>query len=95
VDVLSSVVVASVPPVAVDTESWMILLWQMQEQGLQCDKTVSDGGKAIANAVHKVAPESIHQRDVWHVLHECQKVQGRVKRAVNELHEQMNGRPNA
>lgn len=89
VDVLSSVVVASVPPVAVDTESWMILLWQMQEQGLQCDKTVSDGGKAIADAVHKVAPESIHQRDVWHVLHECQKVQGRVKRAVNELHEQI------
>jgi len=35
VDVWSSLVLASIPPVAVDTESWMLLLWQMQEQGLQ------------------------------------------------------------
>jgi hypothetical protein len=35
-----------------------------------------------------VTPESIHQRDVWHVLHECQKVQGRIERALNLLHEQ-------
>jgi len=38
--------------------------------------------------VQKVKPGQVHQRDVWHVLHECQKVQGRVKRAVNQLHEQ-------
>ena len=36
----------------------------------------------------KVTPDRVHQRDVWHVLHECQKVQGRVDRAVKELHEQ-------
>ena len=88
VDVLSGVVVASIPPVAVDTESWMLLLWQLQEQGSQWDMTVSDGGKAIQDAVHKVAPESIHQRDVWHVLHECHKVYGKVNRAVEMLHEQ-------
>src|SRR5205807_7870886 len=82
VDVLSGLVVASIPPVAVDTESWMLLLWQLQDQGLEWDMTVSDGGKAIADAVRKVTPESIHQRDVWHVLHECQKVQGRFNRAV-------------
>jgi hypothetical protein len=35
-----------------------------------------------------VTPESIHHRDVWHVLHECQKVQGRFNRAVEVLHEQ-------
>lgn len=88
VDVLSWMVVASIPPVAVDTESWMLLLWQMQEQGFQWNRTVSDGGKAIADAVQKVTPESLHQRDVWHVMHECQKVQGRVDRVVNLLHEQ-------
>jgi Transposase, Mutator family len=88
VDVLSGVVVASVPPVAVDTESWMLLLWQMQEQGVKWDLTVSDGGKAIHDAVQKITPDRIHQRDVWHVLHECQKVQGRIDRALNQLHEQ-------
>jgi hypothetical protein len=88
VDVWSSLVLASIPPVGVDTESWMLLLWQMQEQGLQWKLTVSDGGKAIQDAVHKVTPEKVHQRDVWHVLHECQKVQGRVNREVIKLQEQ-------
>ena len=31
VDVRSGMVVASIPPVAVDTESWILLFWQMQE----------------------------------------------------------------
>ncbi len=88
VDVWSGLVLASIPPVAVDTESWVLLLWQMQERGLQSKLTVSDGGKAILDAVQKITPDQVHQRDVWHVLHECQKVQGRVNRAVQELHEQ-------
>jgi hypothetical protein len=50
VDVRSGVVVASIPPVAVDAESWTLLLWDMQEQGLQWDAMVSDGGKAIQSA---------------------------------------------
>ncbi|HWS83020.1 MAG TPA: hypothetical protein VN207_02040 [Ktedonobacteraceae bacterium] len=88
VDVWSSLVLASIPPVAVDGESWILLLWQMQEQGLQWKVTVSDGGKSIQDAVQKVTPDQVHQRDVWHVLHECQKVQGRIERAVNQLQEQ-------
>ncbi|HEX3641887.1 MAG TPA: transposase [Ktedonobacteraceae bacterium] len=88
VDVRSWVVVASIPPVAVDAESWTLLLWDLQEQGVQWDSMVSDGGKAIQCALEYVTPESIHQRDVWHVLHECQKVQGRIDRAVKELQEQ-------
>jgi len=60
----------------------------MQEQGIQWDMMVSDGGKAIQSALEKVTPDSIHQRDVWHVLHECQKVQGRIDREVTQLHEQ-------
>jgi len=82
-------VLASIPPVAVDTESWMLLLWQMQEQRHQSRLTGSSGGKAILDAVQKVTPDQVLKLDVWHVLHKCQKVQGRVNRAVQELHEQI------
>jgi hypothetical protein len=88
VDAHSSYVLVSAPPVAVDGESWSILFLTLQDQGVKWNTAVSDGGKAIGEAVREITPECIHQRDVWHVLHECQKVQGRVERAVNQLHEQ-------
>jgi hypothetical protein len=79
---------ASVPPVAVDGESWTLLLWQMEDQGLEWDRAVSDGGRAIQDAVQHVSTGQVHQRDVWHVLHECQKVQGRLDRFVEQLKNQ-------
>jgi hypothetical protein len=88
VDALTGFVYASVPPVAVDGESWSILFLYMKDQGLQWRVAVSDGGKAIQDAVQEVTPEIIHQRDVWHVLHECQKVQKRVDRSLHLLQEQ-------
>jgi hypothetical protein len=88
VDAHTSFVYASCPPVAVDGESWSILLLQMKDHGLQWRVVVSDGGKAIGRAVHEVTPDVIHQRDVWHVIHECQKVQRRIDRAVDSLHKQ-------
>lgn len=88
VDVHSGLVVASVPSLPVDGESWILLLWQMQEQGLTWKTLVSDGGKAIQEAVEEVSPDQIHQRDVWHVEHECQKVQARLDRCVQALEEQ-------
>jgi hypothetical protein len=87
VDAHTSFVYASCPPVAVDGESWSILLLQMRDHGLRWRVVVSDGGKAIGRAVREVTPDSIHQRDVWHVLHECQKVQERIDRAVKALHQ--------
>jgi hypothetical protein len=87
VDAHTSFVYASCPPVAVDGESWSILFLQMKDHGLQWRVVVSDGGKAIGRAVREVTPDVIHQRDVWHVIHECQKVQGRIDRAVDSLHE--------
>jgi hypothetical protein len=89
VDVQSGQVLASVPPVGVDTDSWKLLLWQMQEKGLKWDIIVSDGGKAIHNAVHQVTPAQVHQRDVWHVLHECQKAQKRLNTSVSDLQKQI------
>lgn len=87
VDAQTSFVYASCPPVAVDGESWSILLLQMRDHGLRWRVVVSDGGKAIGRAVREVTPDVIHQRDVWHVLHECQKVQERIDRAVKALHQ--------
>jgi transposase-like protein len=88
VDVHSGLVLESRAPVAVDAESWIILLWQMQEQGLEWKTIVSDGGRAIQEAVQEVTPENVHQRDVWHVEHECQKVQVRLDRQVTSLEQQ-------
>lgn len=88
VDVHSAAVWATTSPVAVDGESWTLLLWEMQEQGLRWQTMVSDGGKAIGEAMQTVAPTLLAQRDVWHVLHACQQVQGRLDRLVEQLQEQ-------
>src|SRR5437868_2284680 len=69
VDVHSSQVWASLPPVAVDGESWTLALWYLQEQGVVCKGSVSDGGRAIAEALRTTQTMNTHQRDVWHLLH--------------------------
>jgi hypothetical protein len=88
VDVHSGAVWASTSPVAVDGESWTLVLWQLQEQGIDWQSTVSDGGRAIGEAVSTVTPERPHQRDVWHVLHLCQQVQARLDLLVKRLEQQ-------
>jgi len=85
VDVHSGAVWATTSPVAVDGESWTLLLWQVQEQGIRWQTTVSDGGRAIEEAVSTVTPKLPHQRDVWHVLRLCQQVQARLERQAEEL----------
>ena len=69
VDVHSGAVWASTSPVGVDGESWTLLLWQLEEQGVHWHTAVSDGGRAIGEAVATVTPDCPHQRDVWHLLH--------------------------
>lgn len=88
VDAHSGAVWASTSPVAVDGESWTLLLWQLQEQGFHWHTLVSDGGKAIEEAVSTVGQTSRHQRDVWHVLHAAQQVQARLDRLVERLEQQ-------
>jgi hypothetical protein len=82
IDVHSGQVWATVPPVEVDGESWTLLLWYLQEQGISRLGTVSDGGRAIQEAVSQVHGEEQHQRDVWHLFHVAAQVQGRLDRAV-------------
>jgi len=84
VDVHSAQVWATLPAVAVDGESWTLALWYLQEQGVVVDGTVSDGGRAIADALQTTKVSSTHQRDVWHLLHLAGQVQARLERVVQE-----------
>jgi hypothetical protein len=89
IDVHSGQVWATVPPVEVDGESWTLLLWYVQEQGISRLSTVSDGGRAIQEALSQVHGEENHQRDVWHLFHVAAQVQGRLDRAVKTEHDRL------
>jgi hypothetical protein len=84
VDAQSGQVWATLPPVAVDGESWTLALWYLHEQGVICTGSVSDGGKAIHEALQTTKAISSHQRDVWHLLHLAGQVQARLERVVQE-----------
>ena len=88
VDTASWAVWAAEGPVPVDTESWTLVLWLAQERGLRWHTTISDGGAAIDAAVRAVDPAGQHRRDVWHVLHVCAQVQGRLDRRVAQVEAQ-------
>jgi hypothetical protein len=89
VDVHSGLVLATVPPVGVDGESWELLLLDMGERGIEWKTAVSDGGRAISSGVQQVAQaDQVFQRDTWHVLNECGKVQHRLDRVVEQWKEQ-------
>lgn len=88
VDTASHAVWAAEGPVPVDTESWTLVLWLAQERGLRWHTSISDGGGAIDAAVRGVDPTGQHARDVWHVLHVCAQVQGRLERWVAQLEAQ-------
>lgn len=89
VDVHSGQVWASLPPAAVEGESWMIVLWDLQAQGVRYDTTVSDGGHAIHEALKQMGSLDTHQRDVWHVFQQAAKVQGRVETLVQHEEERL------
>jgi hypothetical protein len=88
VDTASWAVWAAEGPVPVDTESWTPVLWLAQERGLRWHTTIGDGGAAIEAAVRAVDPTGQHRRDVWHVLHVCAQVQGRLDRRVAQMEAQ-------
>ena len=85
VDVHSGAVWASVGPVAVDTDSWTLVLWELQAHGLHWNRVVLDGGSAMQAACRAVAPEVPLQHDQWHVLHACAQRQARLQRHLTRL----------
>ena len=88
VDTASHAVWAAEGPVPVDAESWTLVLWDAQARGLRWHTTIGDGGAAIEAAVRTVDPAGQHRRDVWHVLHVCAQVQGRLDRRAAQLEAQ-------
>jgi transposase-like protein len=89
VDVHSGQVWASLPPATVEGESWMIVLWDLQAQGVAYETTVSDGGHAIHEALKHLNQLQMHQRDVWHVFQQAAKVQGRLETLVSHEEERL------
>jgi transposase-like protein len=88
VDVHSGAVWATVGPVAVDTDSWTLLLWELHERDLRWDRVTMDGGLAARAASRAVRPDLVIQGDQWHVLHSCGQIQARLGRQLVQLHTQ-------
>jgi transposase-like protein len=84
VDAHSTQVWATLPAVGVDGESWTLALCYLHEQGVLCTGSVSDGGRAIEEALQTTQALSRHQRDVWHLLRLAGQVQARLERVVHE-----------
>ncbi len=89
VDVHSGQVWESVPPVAVNGDSWKIVLWDVQAQGIPYDTTVSDGGNAIHEALKDLNELSMYQRDVWHLFHLAAKIQGCIETVEAKVEERL------
>jgi hypothetical protein len=88
VDLDSWAVWAAEGPLAVDAETWTLVLWEAQARGLRWHATVSDGAPAMQQACATVDPAGQHGRDVWHLLQTCSQIQGRVERVVATLEAQ-------
>jgi hypothetical protein len=84
VDVVSGAVWATTGPVAADSESWTLVLWDLQARGLRWNRVVTDGGHAMQAACTTVTPYLPLQRDLWHVLHRCAQTQGRLDQRVRD-----------
>jgi hypothetical protein len=87
-DVHSGALWACVGPLAVDQDSWTLLLWQAHDHGLNYDRVVMDGGAAARAATQAVSPHIPIQSDQWHVLHACTPLQARLLRQLRALQEQ-------
>jgi transposase-like protein len=85
VDVHSGAVWASAGPLPVDTDSWTLVLWDLEERGLRWDRVVADDGAAIAAACRNVTPTIIVQRDQWHEWATCAQLQARLDRDLAAL----------
>jgi len=81
----SGAVWASHGPLAVDGDSWTLVLWDLQARGLHWNRVVLDGGAAMQVACRTVTPELPLQHDQWHVLHRCAQVQARLERQLTTL----------
>jgi len=88
VDAASYAVWVAAGPLAVDADTWTLVLWETQERGLRWEATSTDGGAALSKALQVVDPGGQHGRDPWHVLHVGSQALGRLDRWVADLDSQ-------
>ena len=67
----------------------MIVLWNLQAQGVTYDTTVSNSGHAIHEALKQMQCLDTHQRDVWPVFQQAAKIQGRLQMLVQHEEERL------
>jgi hypothetical protein len=85
VDVQSGAVWASEGPLPVDSESWILLLWSLQERGLRWNQVVMDEGAPMHSACQQATPQVRVQLDQWHLWHVYSQVQARLERQLQQL----------
>jgi len=85
VAVQSGAVWAAEGPLPADEESWTLVLWSLQDRGLVWDRLVGDHGAALHAGAQAVTPDVPFQRDIWHELDRCARVQARLDRVVTRL----------
>lgn len=85
VDVHSGAVWASEGPLPVDTESWQLVLWSLQDRAVRWDRVVGDEGPALQAACQAVCPAVPFQSDQWHVWQTCAQSQARLNRVGQRL----------
>jgi hypothetical protein len=88
VDVHSSAVWATEGPLAVDTDSWTLVLWSLQDRGLRWDRVVMGEGAPMHSACRTATPHVLLQLDQWHLWHSCAQSQARLDRVVERLEQQ-------
>lgn len=88
VDVHSGAVWAAEGPLAVDTDSWTLVLWSLQDRGLRWDRVVMDEAAPMHSACLRVTPRVLVQLDQWHLWHSCAQSQARLERVVKRLEQQ-------
>jgi hypothetical protein len=84
VDARSGAVWASGGPVVPSAQAWMTVLQTAAAHGVSWAGAVHDGGHAAAGAIAAVTAAVPRQRDIWHVLHRCAQIDGRLHRLVDK-----------
>lgn len=67
-----------------DTGSWVLVVWELEQRGLVWDRVVLDGGAALQSACRQATPTVLVQGDTWHELHGCAQVQQRLERVLQQ-----------
>lgn len=85
VDAQGGAVWAAEGPLAPDTQSWSLVLMQLQDRNLYWDRAVGDQGLALQAAYRSLTPDGVFQRDLWHEQHRGVRLQAQLERTYRQL----------